>query len=118
MASCNQQEGEVLNYNDKKIGDALVMRSSCPPEELLHARSLIETMESEQVRLIKELQLMQEENCIYREILSDKDLVDRESVPKLAFELIMREAEAGYYNVREVITIYDLHMQILFIYYI
>ncbi|XP_058209055.1 kinesin-like protein KIN-12C isoform X4 [Rhododendron vialii] len=83
MASCNQQEGEVLNYSDKKIGDAFVMRSSCPQEELLHARSLIETMESEQVRLIKELQLMQEENCIYREILSNKDLIDRESVLKL-----------------------------------
>lgn len=84
MTSYNQPEDEVLqNKNDEKISDGLAMQSSCPHEELMHARSLIKTMESEQVRLIKELQFMQEENHRYMEILSNKDLVDRESVLKL-----------------------------------
>ncbi|KAL7178397.1 hypothetical protein ACSBR2_031527 [Camellia fascicularis] len=84
MTSYNQREDEILqNKNDEKISDGLAMQSSYPYEELMLARSLIKTMESEQVRLIKELQFMQKENHRYMEILSNKDVVDRESVLKL-----------------------------------
>ncbi|XP_052205946.1 kinesin-like protein KIN-12C [Diospyros lotus] len=83
MACYDQQEGEVLqDKNDEKIADALIMQSSYPQKELMHARSLTEPMESEEVLLIKDPQFMQE-NYRCMEIVSNNDLTGRESMSQL-----------------------------------
>ncbi|KAK9289237.1 hypothetical protein L1049_017711 [Liquidambar formosana] len=84
MQSYNQADDEALQNNDnQKMGDAFIMQPSDTRKELMDARLLIEVMESEQVSLIEELQFMQEENHRYKEILSNKDKLERDSMLKL-----------------------------------
>lgn len=77
VASYDQVEDEVLQKkNTQKVDDASVMQHTDIEKELRDARMLIEAMESEQLRLIEELQFMQEENRRCMEMLSNKAKVE------------------------------------------
>ena len=82
VASYDLVEDEVIQKkNTQKMDDALVMQHTNIEKELRDAKTLIEAMESEQLRLIEELQFLQEENRKCMEILSNKARV-QESVVK------------------------------------
>ncbi|XP_065863918.1 kinesin-like protein KIN-12C [Euphorbia lathyris] len=77
MASYDQKDDTDLKIkNNQKTSIALVNEPSNPQKELADARLLIEAMESEQARLVDELQLIQEQNRQYMEILN-KSVVER-----------------------------------------
>ncbi|KAF9674332.1 hypothetical protein SADUNF_Sadunf10G0116300 [Salix dunnii] len=69
----------LQNKNNLRTSAASI-QSGNTQAELMEARMLIQAMESEQVRLIEELQLMQEHNNMYNELLKKKDNKVRESV--------------------------------------
>ncbi|KAG6735553.1 hypothetical protein POTOM_061836 [Populus tomentosa] len=69
----------LQNKNNLRTSAASI-HSGNTQAELMEARLLIQAMESEQVRLIEELQLMQGHNNMYIEILKKKDNKVRESV--------------------------------------
>ncbi|KAJ6312260.1 hypothetical protein OIU77_013907 [Salix suchowensis] len=69
----------LQNKNNLRTSAASI-QSGNTQAELMEARLLIQAMESEQVRLIEELQLMQEHNNMYNELLKKKDNKLRESV--------------------------------------
>ena len=69
----------LQNKNNLRASAASI-QSGNTQAELMEARMLIQAMESEQVRLIEELQLMQEHNNMYNELLKKKDNKVRESV--------------------------------------
>lgn len=84
MASYTQADVVALQKkNDQKMGATLVIEHGNTQKELMEARLLIEAMESKQIHLIKELQLMQEQNHMYMEILSKKDKEEEELLLKL-----------------------------------
>ncbi|XP_037494827.1 kinesin-like protein KIN-12C [Jatropha curcas] len=82
MASYRQADGS------QKMRKALVIQSSDTQKELMDARSLIKAMESEHAHLIEELQLTQELNCQYMEILKEKNKVEQESVVEAGSECL------------------------------
>ncbi|CAK7326258.1 unnamed protein product [Dovyalis caffra] len=71
----------LQNKNNLHMSAASVQPGNTQ-KELMEARFLIQAMESEQVRLIEELQLMQDHNKMYVEILKKKGNTVRESVHK------------------------------------
>uniref|UniRef100_F6HE33 Kinesin motor domain-containing protein n=1 Tax=Vitis vinifera TaxID=29760 RepID=F6HE33_VITVI len=77
QSASDSVEDEVLQKkNTQKVDDASVMQHTDIEKELRDARMLIEAMESEQLRLIEELQFMQEENRRCMEMLSNKAKVE------------------------------------------
>ncbi|OVA13546.1 Kinesin [Macleaya cordata] len=74
IASYIRAEDEVLKIkNDQKMGDTLVVQLSETEKELMEARFLIEAMESEQVHLIEELDILRKENLQYVELFRNED---------------------------------------------
>ncbi|KAJ6720892.1 KINESIN-LIKE PROTEIN KIN-12C ISOFORM X1 [Salix viminalis] len=69
----------LQNKNNLRTSAASI-QSGNTQAELMEARLLIQAMESEQVRLIEELQLMREHNNMNNELLKKKDNKLRESV--------------------------------------
>ncbi|KAI3920526.1 hypothetical protein MKX01_000865 [Papaver californicum] len=68
-ASYAREDDEVLGKHDLKMGSTLALQLSETENDLMEARYLIEAMESEQVGLIEELDILQKENSQYLELL-------------------------------------------------
>lgn len=83
MTPDNQADDLTLeNQYDRNIRSDSVLHPSDIEKELKDARTLIEALESEQVHLYRELELMQEQNHRYMKMLSNKDFVEGHSVLK------------------------------------
>ncbi|KAI3977284.1 hypothetical protein MKX01_030910 [Papaver californicum] len=68
-ASYAREDDEVLRKHDLRMGTTLALQLSETENDLMEARYLIEAMESEQVRLIEELDILQKKNSQYLELL-------------------------------------------------
>ncbi|KAI3842968.1 hypothetical protein MKX03_020621 [Papaver bracteatum] len=64
-----REDDEVLRKHELKMDSTLALQLSETENDLMEARYLIEAMESEQVRLIEELDILQKENSEYLELL-------------------------------------------------
>ncbi|RZC52990.1 hypothetical protein C5167_011845 [Papaver somniferum] len=64
-----REDDEVLRKHELKMDSTLALQLSETENDLMEARYLIEVIESEQVRLIEELDVLQKENSEYLELL-------------------------------------------------
>ncbi|MCL7045771.1 hypothetical protein MKW94_028005, partial [Papaver nudicaule] len=69
VTSYTQEYDEVPKKHDLKMGDTLALQLSETENDLMEARYLIEAMESEQLHLIAELDILRKENSQYLELL-------------------------------------------------
>ncbi|XP_031256347.1 kinesin-like protein KIN-12C [Pistacia vera] len=76
-------DATTQNKYDQNMISASVLHPSDAEKELMEARMLIEALESEQVDLFRELQLVREQNHRYMEILSNRDNEEKQSVLKV-----------------------------------
>ncbi|KAJ0092744.1 hypothetical protein Patl1_24783 [Pistacia atlantica] len=84
VASYTQtDDATTQNKYDQNMISASVLHPSDAEKELMEARMLIEALESEQVDLFRELQLLREQNHRYMEILSNRDNEEKQSVLKV-----------------------------------